>query len=290
MNEQPPARNLGYHPCRYGASKILFRGPPRRLRGDYVTFVGGSDTFGPMIAHPYPDMLEDDLGVSAINLGCRSAGIDLFNSSPALLDICSMSCATVVQVLGAANMSNRFYTVDPRHNERFVRASKTLKSLYPEVEFARFTTTAELLLHLAQIGPERLHKVRYELQTAWVARMRTMLGRIEGPKILLWLADHIPFSTATGGTICRDPLFVDRAMLNAVKNYADCLVEVIARPSEINEGLVQIESEQPTHEVEDRILGLRVHERVRTTLEPVLGEMIGIGRNIFLPAPQLACA
>lgn len=261
---------IDYAPCRYGSSKIRFRGPARRVRGDYMAFIGGTETFGRFMEMPYPAMLEAQVGLPAINLGCQNAGIDAFVSSPELMDICSMAQVTVIQVLGAPNMSNRFYTVDPRHNNRFLRASKRFKEVYPEVDFTEFERTEHMLTALAQIGPDRLPALRQELQSAWVARMRTLLKQIDGKKVLLWLADHAPYSKAQGGTICRDPLFVDRAMLNAVASEADALVEVVAAPDEIAEGqrdLIFAEFEQ----IESKeVLGPVVHSRVTEALARIV--------------------
>ncbi|MCG6902290.1 MAG: DUF6473 family protein [Rhodobacter sp.] len=268
-------RTLEYHACRYGSSKILFRGPARRLRGDYISIIGGTETFGKFIRTPYPDLIEAATGMTTVNLGCQRAGIDAFNNAPGLMDICATAQVTVVQIMGASSMSNRFFTVDPRQNDRFLRASRQFKDIYPEIDFSRFDMTSKMLGELVRVGPERLHLVRQELQSAWVARMRSMLGKIEGKKVLLWLADHAPFSKADGGTICRDPLFVDRAMLNAVREHADELVEIVASQSEVEAGRDQmVFCEMDQHAACD-MLGPVVHDRVAQTLHPVLTRLIG---------------
>jgi len=274
MNAIVEPKTLDYHPCKYGASKILFRGPQKRLRGDFFTFLGSTETFGRFIAAPFPDLIEQATGIASINLGCIRAGVDSYMSSTGLLDICAMSRVTIVQIMGAPNMSNRFYKVDPRHNERFLRASKTFKTIYPEVDFSEFDLNSHMLTALARIGPERLHLVRQEIQSAWVARMRTLLGRIDGKKVLLWLADHAPFSNATGGTICRDPLFIDRSMLNAVKPFADTLIEVVGDKSDIERGLDQMIYSEMEHGSAQEMLGPIVHQRTANELEPVLMELI----------------
>lgn len=285
--ELPMNRTIDYAPCRYGSSKIRFRGPARRVRGEYMAFIGGTETFGRFIETPYPALLEETTGLPAINLGCQNAGIDAFISSPELIDICSMAQVTVIQILGAPNMSNRLYTVDPRHNNRFLRASKKFKEIFPEVDFTEFDRTDHLLTALAQIGPDRLPLVRQELQSAWVARMRTLLSQIDGKKILLWLADHSPYSAASGGTICRDPLFVDRAMLNAVSGGADALVEVVAAQGEIAAGrghLVYSEFERADAQ---EILGPLVHQRVAQGLfEHVNDDEDALGEGMV--EPQIA--
>ena len=37
-------RALDYFPCRYGQSKLLFRGPRRKLEGNYISVLGGTAT------------------------------------------------------------------------------------------------------------------------------------------------------------------------------------------------------------------------------------------------------
>ena len=243
------------------------------MRGEYLTFLGGTETFGQFIETPYPDIIEGQTGLPAINLGCRHPGIDTFNTSPGLIDICSMAQVTVIQIMGAANMSNRFYTVDPRHNERFIRASKRFKEIYPEVDFSTFETTDQLLCTLAEVGPDRLGLVRQEVQSAWVARMRTLLGQIDGKKVLLWMSDHRPYCADTGGTICRDPLFIDRAMLNAVKDYADALIEIVGTQGEILAGRSDmVFSEIETFEAQ-KMLGPMVHERTAIAIQSTLAAL-----------------
>lgn len=281
MNALLPSGQINYHPCRYGTSKVLFRGPPRKLRGDFVAFIGASPTFGPGLEHPFPNLVEEKTGVAAVNLGYRNAGIDFFRSSSALMDICAMSRVTIVQIMGAAHMSNRFYTVDPRHNERFVRATKRVKDIFPEVNFADFATVEDLLFGLASAAPERLHYVRQEVQTAWVARMRTLLSQIEGPKILLWLSDHVPFSNKFGGTICKDPMFVDRAMINAVTDYADAYVELSANRDEVTSPLSTANAGDIVVSPNERILSQSVHQRAANELAPILAAFTAKADNIF---------
>ena len=46
---------LDYFPCRYGASRAVFRGPERDLSRPYVALLGGSATFGKYVATPFAD-------------------------------------------------------------------------------------------------------------------------------------------------------------------------------------------------------------------------------------------
>ena len=272
--ETPPIGALNYQSCRYGQSKLLFRGPQRSLGAKYGVCIGGTETFGKFIPAPYPDLLEVETGLPMVNLGCQRAGIDTYMSSQSLLDICSGAQITIIQIMGAANMSNRFYTVDPRNNERFLRAARRLKEIYPEIDFTKFELTNQMLTELAEVGADRLHLVRHELQCAWVARMRSFLSQVSGPKVLLWLAGHAPFSNNQGGTICREPLFVDRAMLNAVKNDADALVEVVANPVEVTAGRNEMVIDPMESATSSEILGPVVHRRVIEALQPTIMRLL----------------
>jgi hypothetical protein len=256
---------LDYLPCHYGSARLVFRGPQRRLRGAYVACLGGTETFGPYIRTPWPALVEQALGVPCINLGSRGAGIDGFLGSPGLVDIAAMAKVTVIEVLGAVAMSNRFYTVDPRRPERLVRASKKLKAIYPETDFTRFERVDAMLAALARECPDRLQLVRREMQAAWVARMRSLVAQAAGPVVLLWLAAHPPYEHGTG-SICQPPLFVDRAMLRAICGGRVRLVEVVVPPEDRARGLEEMvfpPSEEPAARA---MLGPAAHRRAAERL------------------------
>ena len=45
---------LDYFPCRYGKSKLLFRGPRKRMAGEFLAMIGGTETYGKFIEKPFP--------------------------------------------------------------------------------------------------------------------------------------------------------------------------------------------------------------------------------------------
>jgi hypothetical protein len=265
---------LDYFPCRYGTSKMLFRGPRRRLHGDYVTFLGGIDTYGRFIETPYPALVELGTGIRSVNLGCVNAGVDAYLVDKSLVGICARSRVTVVQAMGAHNMSNRFYAVHPRRNDRFLRASPLLRTIFPEVDFTEFSFTRHMLGTLAQTAPEKFSMVRQELKDAWVGRMNTLTQQIDGKVVLLWLADHAPGPAGGGGMTDKDPLFVDRGMIDAVSGSVSEVVEIVATPDEIAGGLhemIHAPLEQPAAE---ELMGPVVHRRVAEALSPVLQALV----------------
>lgn len=223
--EYTGAGALDYFPCRYGKSKLLFRGPKRRLDGTYCVTVGGTETYGKFVADPFPALLEKDLGTTMVNFGYPNAGIDVFMNDPMILDTCSRAKATVIQLVGAQNMSNRFYAVHPRRNDRFLRASVLMKTLFREMDFTDFHFTRHMLSELRLAAPEKFALIEGELKAAWLARMKFMLAKLGGRAVLLWIGDYHA-QAKHGDSLGPDPLFVDADMVAELAPHASAVVRV----------------------------------------------------------------
>ena len=76
----------------------------------YIAVLGGTEVFGRFVAHPFPDLIQEWTGLPVANFGVAQAGLSLFSEEPWLLDAGSRSDLTVLQILGAQNMSNRLYS------------------------------------------------------------------------------------------------------------------------------------------------------------------------------------
>ena len=103
-------------------------------------------------------------------------GVDLHLSDPALGRAGAQALAYVLVLPPLGNLSNAFYRVHPRRNDRFLAARAPLKALFPEVDFAAFAFTGHALGSLASTCPERFALVRHGLVEAWVPRMRLLLA------------------------------------------------------------------------------------------------------------------
>jgi hypothetical protein len=268
---------LDYSPCRYGTSRLLFRGPQRRLDAPYVAFLGGTDTYGKFIRSPFPALVERDLGVNCINFGIPNAGVDVLAQDGFLSEAAGDAMVTVLQIVGAQNLSNRFYAVHPRRNDRFVAASALLKSIYPEVDFAEFNFTRHLLGRLYKISPERFARVRQELQEAWLARMRLILRRLEGNVVLVWFADHMPAADDAefpDPSLIRDPLFVTRPMLEQLAANARATVEVMVSEQSVGAGTEgMVFSELETLAARE-LLGPAAHEELAARIAKALKPLV----------------
>src|SRR5210317_223864 len=89
---------LSYSPCRYGSSRMLFRGPRKRLDLPYLAFIGGTETYGKFLEKPFPTLVEKAMRQTCVNFGCMNGGIDAFVNDPTIMDICAEADLTVVQV------------------------------------------------------------------------------------------------------------------------------------------------------------------------------------------------
>ncbi len=228
--EYPGGGALDYYPCRYGKSKLLFRGPRRDLAPPFVACLGGTETYGKFIPQPFPALVEAQIGVQMVNLGAVNAGLDVYFSEPVVMEIAAQAKATVVQIVGAQNLSNRFYAVHPRRNDRFLRASNLLKTVFREVDFTEFHFTRHMLQTLQMVSPEKFEIVAAELRAAWVTRMIGLLGQLPGKTVLLWLASHPPLPAGQKADLALDPILIDTEMIATVRNYAGAYVEAISSP------------------------------------------------------------
>jgi hypothetical protein len=238
---------LNYFPCRYGTSKLLFRGPKRRLDKPYVAVVGGTETYGKFVEQPFPDLLESNLGLPVVNFGAVNAGIDVFSCDETVMSACSGARAMVLQAMGAHNLRNRFYSVHQRRNDRFLRASPLLSTLYPEVDFTEFAFTRHLIQSLHATDPDRFATVREELQAAWLGRMNSFLDGVRAPVVLLWMAERRPEEPSDLHR-SSDPLFVTQELIDAVRRRFASVVEAVptaAARAAGGRGLVCTELEAP---------------------------------------------
>ncbi|MEY8841801.1 DUF6473 family protein, partial [Cribrihabitans sp. XS_ASV171] len=217
--------------CHYGASKLPVRGPVRALTAPYLACLGGAETFGRFVPRPFVARLESRLELPCVNLGVVGLGLDTLLNDPELLRIASTAELAVLQLPGAAGLSNRLYRVHPRRNDRFVAASDRLAALYPEVDFTEYHFVRHLLGDLATLCPARFEQVRKELSTAWCARMGQVIDRLQGKLVLLWLRYTGELVAEQGGSLGPDPCLVTPDMVQSVAPRAMALLEMEVHPS-----------------------------------------------------------
>ena len=261
---------LDYFPCRYGASKLLFRGPKRKLDKPYIAFLGGTETYGKFIGKPFPALVEDVVGRPCVNLGAINAGLDVYLNDPALLEIAGGARASVVQIMGAQNMSNRYYAVHPRRNDRFLQASGLMRTVYRDVDFTEYNFTRHMLNTLQEVSPERFTLVIEELRAAWLARMRFVAESLPGAKILLHAGrEPLPKVLPEQG-MGSDPLFIDQGLVAQLKPCFTDLVQVVASEEARTQGADSLCYGPLEEGAAKHTLGPKFHAEVARALAPKL--------------------
>lgn len=265
---------LDYFPCRYGRSRLVFRGPRRDLAKPFVAYLGGTETYGKFVPEPFPALTEAATGIAAINLGCVQAGPDAYLNDPGSLELARQAAVTVVQVTGALNLSNRLYAVHPRRNDRFLQASSILQSLFREVDFTEFAFTRHLIQTLAAVSPDKFAIVVDELRTAWLARMGLLLERLSGPVVLLWIGSRPPPVDADLDQISDHPL-IHKGMIDALRPKVTDYVQVAASAVARAEGVRGMAFPPLLEEHAARGLpGATAHREAAAALTPVINALV----------------
>jgi hypothetical protein len=212
----------------YPGSSLRFRAPAGDPTQPHVLCIGGTETFGRFIDTPYPGLLADALAMPVVNMGVSGGGLDVLLNDTAIAEAGNVATSIVLQVPGAQTLSNRLYTVHPRRNDRFLRASGILRTVYRDVDFTEFHFVRHMLDHLRALSSDRFSIVRDELRLAWTARMTRLIGDARVPVHLLWLSCRAPWDADRPKELGPDPLFVTEDMLETVARDAASLTIVSA--------------------------------------------------------------
>lgn len=212
-----------------GAPDCEWHGPDRSQHGSggvlpdprqpLIAFLGGSETCGRDISQPFPALVEGAINRPVANLSAPHAGPDYFLCRPELLAVASRAEVAVLQLSGADVLSNPFYSVHCRRNDRFLAARPALRALFPEVDVTDIHFTRHLLQVLARTDDDRYACVAKVLRLTWLSRMRALLRRLQVPCILLTLGD--PASGDGGDGL---PFLVNAAMLDSLRPHARAVV------------------------------------------------------------------
>lgn len=244
---------------RFGRSQQVFRGPKPSLRNPYITFIGGSETFGKFVTTPFPKLVQKSAGKICVNWGTPGAGPGFFLKDPVLLEACSNAEVCVIQVMDAVPMANRMYSVFPRRNQRLRGVSEALKALYPQIDFTQYKYVSAMIRKLKTEDDSAWKVVEAELKSAWMARMLELLEEIETKKILLWLRP-----------IKSDPMndIISDDMISVISKKLDNVVQIEVpdkRSSKILLGGISKETGWMTR---------AIHEKVAAQLSPILAAML----------------
>jgi hypothetical protein len=160
------------------------------------------------------------------------AGPDVYLGNPDLLGHIARADFALVQVTGAERVSNPFYSVHSRRNDRFLAASPALRALFPEVDFTEVHFVRHLLHRLAEVDADRFAVVVRALKATWVTRMQHLLVHLPLRRRLLWLGENAPPQRVE--TLAPGPLLVDGDMLARLAPLAGPVIVARPRPDARN--------------------------------------------------------
>ncbi|MEM1101654.1 MAG: DUF6473 family protein [Pseudomonadota bacterium] len=254
---------LELQPCRYGYSRIQFRGPEADLDAPYIAFLGATETVGPFLTRPFPALVADKLGFECANLGVKNAGPDVFLNDPEILRVARGAAAVVIEVMGASNLSNAFYKVHPRRNDRFIKAHLPLLSRAPDLDLTEVHFTGHLMQKIAVHAPELIDDVVAELRATWVERMQALVRAVGKPVHLLRFVDG-PGAPPTAA-------LVEPMMTAAVASKAMSITRVRPSQAATDSGTSEMFFAAPEAPVAARMLSAEAHREVAEALALSVG-------------------
>lgn len=223
---------------------LWFRGPaPARLEtGQYFSAIGAAQTFGCFCDDPYPALLEERLGLPALNLGYSGAGPGFFLRNDALLRTINDGAFCIVQVMSGRSTSNSLFENREglaHGRRRSDGAPTTAEEIFDAAigrELARVPLVPrrvkEQIVKRAGLTLPAVRKLAEESRRDWVESYRELLAAITVPKILFWFSartpDYRPKYHRQGPLLGRYPQLIDAATLQRIKPLADAYAECVS--------------------------------------------------------------
>lgn len=234
---------VDYQMFSLAGTNLWFRGPqPQYLEpGQYFTCLGAAQTFGCFCDHPFPTLLQAQLGMPALNLGYGGAGPYFFLKHPQVLEYINNSKFVVVQVMSGRSESNSLF--DSGGLEYLTRRSDGLRIGAQ----AAYTALLEgegwwQQLPIGQryfrwinrnLRKGTVKRVVAETRHNWVAHYHALLSQITVPKVLLWFSTREPNYQEKYNHVCflfnQFPQLVNDWMMQSIKEDCDTYVECVTQ-------------------------------------------------------------
>jgi hypothetical protein len=209
---------------RQTSAGLLLRGPaPQDLdESKYFVCIGAAQTFGRFCENPYPTLLQEKLGIQALNLGRGGAGPSFFSKDNArLLEYINGASFAVVQVTSARSEGNSLF--DSRGLGYYYRISDGT-GIGCDDAFREL---------LEENDKARVRKIVAETRHNWVHSFKELLQAIQVPKILFWFSVRGPHYIENYDNVYalfgEFPQLVNANMVKQIKKYSDAYVECISR-------------------------------------------------------------
>jgi Domain of unknown function (DUF6473)/Sulfotransferase family len=217
-----------YLPGTAANAQSLVRGPiPADLAGGFIACLGGAHTFGRFIEHPYPILLQRQLGIPILNLGHGGGKPEFYLQSKGFIDVINKAQCAVIQVMSARGSPNRF--LKPRsyaHNMMTVAEGISIDKNPVFVDGAYRAL-------LKQLEPEKMREAINETRAHWLAEMGNLLDRIVVPKLLFWFSVRTPAYVEgfndVDALLGDYPQFVTDEMIEKLKPKVQAYIECVGK-------------------------------------------------------------
>ncbi|HEY5049171.1 MAG TPA: DUF6473 family protein [Rhizomicrobium sp.] len=215
------------------------RGPTEPRQGRLnVACLGSAATFGRYVRSPFPALLAEDFGANVMNLGFGGARFETYLKEPATLALCRQ-CDLVILEL----MSARSYTSDIFRSENHLTGKGSVGPKYAKL-IAEAEPDSRLLG--GKVFVDQAHEwavkhaawddlvaVREQLLRAYRDDAIRLIEAIGRPVLLLWLSQRsMDVPSRPGSRVswdCGFPHFVDRQTVDAIREHAAGLVEIVSK-------------------------------------------------------------
>jgi hypothetical protein len=211
--------------------------PPSLATGSYFACVGAAQTFGCLVAEPWPALLARQLGLPALNLGIAGAGPACFRRQP-VQALLAGARFVVFQVMSGRSADNSRFTGGGRERVRTTDGRELgADAAWREVLQQDLAGAHHPLLRgvrnrlLATFGRQHVRRLVAETQSDWQQQFRALLAATTAPKLLLWFSrrrpDHRPRYHSLAALFGEFPQLVDRRMVAALRPAVQAYVECV---------------------------------------------------------------
>lgn len=203
---------------------LLLRGPkPQNIQdGKYFVCIGAAQTFGRFCEKPYPTLLQEKLGIPALNLGRGGAGPSFFSKdNDEILKYINNARFSIIQVMSGRSESNSLF--HSRGLGFYTRIADGV-SIGCDDAFRGL---------LKENGVCYVKKIVAETRHNWMNNYKELLEKITIPRILFWFSVRKPrykekyqnVSTLFG----EFPQLVNSHMINQLDKYYEEYVECVSK-------------------------------------------------------------
>lgn len=230
-------RVVDYECYQLADTDLWFRGPaPGALeRGRYFSVLGAAQSFGCFAQVPYPRLLEQRLGLPALNLGYSGAGPAFFEQQHRLLEYVNDGAFCIVQVMSARSTSNSCFdnpeglAYGRRTSDGTVSTAEEVFSDLVDASLQRLPggnrRLSRGILKLTRLPLPGVRAVVNESRNNWLQSMERLLAAITVPKVLFWFstrqAPYVPSYHDSGRLLGAYPHLVNQRMIDKLLPLTD---------------------------------------------------------------------